>query len=389
MAGWRRPGLPDSTEHHLSEVTIVPVRTRAELTRFIRLPARLFAADPHFVPQLEMERRDALSPGRNPYFEHAEAQYFLAVRNGRDVGRITAQIDRLVKDAALGHFGMIAAEDDPAIFAALFRAAEDWLRQRGRTRVLGPFNLSINEETGLLVKGFHAPPMVFMSHDPPYAGARVEEQGYTKAKDLIAYLYPSRNELPAAARRLLDRRTPADLRVRRIDMKNYMAEFDLVIDMFNDAWSENWGFVPFTPAELKHMAKGLKPLINPAMTAIVELRGQPVAFGITLPNLNEVIRDFNGRLFPFNFLKLLWRIRRGTRTARVPLMGIRRSFSGGLVGGLLPFLIIDSMREGSKSTPLEETELSWILEDNLPMRRIIESLGSDPYKTYRVYEKQL
>jgi hypothetical protein len=341
------------------------------------------------VPPLELERLDALRPGKNPYFEHAEAQYFLAVRNGRDVGRITAQIDRLVKDQEVGHFGMIAAEDDPAIFAALFRAAEDWLRQRGRTRVLGPFNLSINEETGLLVKGFHAPPMVFMSHDPPYAGGRVEEQGYTKAKDLIAYLYPSRNELPAAARRLLDRRTPADLRVRRIDMKNYMAEFDLVIDMFNDAWSENWGFVPFTPAELKHMAKGLKPLINPAMTAIVEMRGEPVAFGITLPNLNEVIRDFNGRLFPFNFLKLLWRIKRGTRTARVPLMGIRRKYHGTLTGAALLPLMFHRLKGPFFARGLEQVELGWILEDNLPMRRVLEGIGAKVYKTYRVYEKAI
>lgn len=374
----------------MSQVSIVPVGNAAELKRFIRLPSRLFAADPNFVPPLEMERRDALTPGRNPYFEHAEAQLFLAVRDGRDVGRISAQIDRLVKDPAIGHFGLVVAEDDPEIFAALFRAAESWLRQRGRTRIQGPFNLSINEETGLLIKGFNTPPMIFMSHDPPYAGPRVEEQGYAKAKDLIAYLYDSHHELPAAARRMIDRHKPKDLRVRRIDMKNYYAEFDSVIDMFNDAWSGNWGFVPFTAAELKHMAKGLKPLINPALTAIVELRGQPIGFGITLPNLNEVIRDFNGSLFPFNFIKLLWRVKRGTRSGRVPLMGVRRSFAGGLLGGMVPFLIIDSMRQAAlEGGRLRHVELSWILEDNLPMRKIIEALGSDPYKTYRVYEKVL
>jgi len=373
----------------VSEVSIVQVGSAAELKRFIRLPSRLFAADPHFVPPLEMERQDALSPSKNPYFEHAEVQLFLAVRDGRDVGRISAQIDRLVKDPAIGHFGLIVGEDDPQVFAALFRAAENWLRQRGRTRIQGPFNLTINEETGLLIKGFDTPPMIFMSHDPPYAGTRVEEQGYAKAKDLIAYLYDALHDLPPAARRMIARHKPKDLRVRHIDMKNYEAEFDSVIDMFNDAWSENWGFVPFTAAELKHMAKGLKPLINPALTAIVELRGQPIGFGITLPNLNEAIRDFNGALFPFNFIKLLWRIKRGTVTGRVPLMGIRRSFAGGLLGGMLPFLIIDSMRQAALQGRLRKVELSWILEDNLPMRKIIEALGSDPYKTYRVYEKTL
>lgn len=373
----------------MSQISIVPVGSAAELKRFIRLPSRLFAADPNFVPPLEMERRDALTPSKNPYFEHAEAQLFLAVRDGRDVGRISAQIDRLVKDPAIGHFGLIVAEDDPQIFAALFRAAENWLRQRGRTRIQGPFNLSINEETGLLIKGFDTPPMIFMSHDPPYAGPRVEEQGYAKAKDVIAYMYDAHHDLPPAARRLIDRQKASGLRVRSIDMKNYYAEFDAVIDMFNDAWSQNWGFVPFTAAELKHMAKGLKPLIDPALTAIVELRGQAIGFGITLPNLNEAIRDFNGSLFPFNFIKLLWRIKKGTRSGRVPLMGIRRSFSGGLVGGTVPFLIIDHMRKGALPRGLYDVELSWILEDNLPMRKIIEALGSDPYKTYRVYEKIL
>ena len=372
----------------MSEVSIVPVRSGAELKRFIRLPARLYASDPNFVPQLEMERRDALSPGRNPYFEHAEAQFFLAVRDGRDVGRISAQIDRLVKDPSIGHFGLIVAEDDPQVFGKLLSAAESWLRERGRTRVLGPFNLSINEETGLLIDGFDTPPMIFMSHDPRYCAARLEEAGYRKAKDLLAYIYDAKRDVPPAVRRLLDRRMPAGLTVRNIDMKNFMTEFDVVIDIFNDAWSENWGFVPFTPAELKHMAKGLKPLLRPEITAIVELHGRPIAFSIALPNLNEPIRDFGGRLLPFNWLKLLLRLKRGTRTARVALLGIRRNLETGLLSGLIPYLLIDTMRRGGPPGMLE-IELSWILEDNLPMRRVVESLGATAYKTYRVYEKPL
>jgi hypothetical protein len=373
----------------LSAIEIVPVRTAAELTRFIRLPARLFASDPCFVPPLEMERRDALSPGKNPYFEHAEAQLFLAVRDGIDVGRISAQIDRLVQEADLGHFGLIVGENDPAIFAALLRAAESWLRERGKTRVHGPFNLSINEETGLLIDGFDTPPMIFMSHDPPYAGAQIEAQGYAKVKDVIAYLYDMQHEFPAAARKLVDRHKPVGMTVRPIDMKRYDAEFDLVIDIFNDAWSKNWGFVPFTEAELKHMGKGLKPLIDTRLTAIIEMNGEPIGFGIMLPNLNEAIRDFKGKLLPFNWIKLLLRLKRGTQTARVPLMGVRRSFSGGLATGLVPFLIMESMRKGAMEKGIRQIELSWILENNRPMRRIIESLGSVAYKTYRVYEKSL
>jgi hypothetical protein len=305
------------------------------------------------------------------------------------VGRVSAQIDHLVKEPDIGHFGLVVAENDPQVFAALLGAVEAWLRQRGKTRVLGPFSLSINEETGLLIAGFDTPPMIFMSHDPPYAGQRIEAQGYAKAKDLIAYRFDLARGFPPRIRKLMDRLRPVGITVRPIDMSNYETEFAMVMEIFNDAWSENWGFVPFTQAELKHMAKGLKPLLDPRLTAVVEQNGKALGFGILLPNLNEAIRDFKGKLLPFNWVKLLLRLKRGTRTGRVPLMGVRRSFSGGLVTGALPMLIIDSMHRGALAKGMQHLELSWILEDNRPMRRIIEELGSEAYKTYRVYEKLL
>ncbi len=370
-------------------LTIVRVASAAELKRFIRVPSRLYRDDPHFVPPLELERLDALRPGKNPYFEHAEAQYFLAVRDGRDVGRISAQIDRLEQNGSLGFFGLIAAEDDPAVFAALFAAAEAWLRERGRTVVRGPFSLSINEETGLLVEGFDTPPMIFMAHDPRYAAARIEAQGYAKAKDVMAYLIDVQQDFPQQVQRMVKRAEAGGIRIRHIDMSRIEEEFRLVMEIFNDAWSQNWGFVPFTDHELTHMAKGLKPLLDPRFTAIAEYEGKPVAFGILLPNLNEAVRDFGGRLLPFNWLKLILRLKRGTRTGRVPLMGVRRSFAGGLMGGMVPLLIIDSMQRAARPKGMLKAELSWILEDNRPMRRMIEALGSVNYKTYRVYEKQL
>ena len=373
----------------MSRIEIVPVNTPVELDRFIRLPLRLFANDAQFVPPLLLERREALSPKKNPYFAHAESQFWLACRDGQDVGRISAQVDQLVKDPEVGHFGMLAAEDDAAVFAALFEVAETWLRARGKRRVIGPFSLSINEETGLLIDGYDTPPVLMMPHDPRYAPARVEEQGYAKAKDVIAYMYDIEHELPKAARRMIDRRKPAAMSVRNLDKSRYYQEFDTVTAIFNDAWSENWGFVPFTEAEIAHMAKSLKPLIDPKWVAIVEMNGEAVGFGITLPNLNELIADFQGRLLPFNWIKLLWRLKRGVRSARVPLMGIRRSLSGSLIGGMAPFLVIDKMREGLRADGVQKIELSWILEDNLAMRHIIESLGADAYKTYRIYEKVL
>lgn len=373
----------------MSVVEMVPVSGRADLDRFIRLPGRLSGGDPHFVPPLLLERREALSPAKNPYFEHAETQFWLALRDGRDVGRISAQIDRLVRDPTVGHFGLIAAENDAEVFAALFNAAENWLRTRGRRHVIGPFNLSINEETGLLIDGFDQPPMMFMAHDPPYAGPQIEARGYGKARDVIAYLYDVNQDLPRAARLLIARHRFEALTVRTLDMRRYREEFATITSIFNDAWCGNWGFIPFTEAEIVHMAKNLRPIINPAWTAIVELRGEAVGFGIMLPNLNEAIAGFNGRLLPLNWLRLLWRLRRGLHSGRVPLMGVRRSFSGGLLGGLVPFLIMDSLRNGALSGGLQKIELSWILEDNRPMRHIIESLGALPYKTYRVYEKNL
>ncbi|MEO5881695.1 MAG: dATP pyrophosphohydrolase, partial [Caldimonas sp.] len=321
---------------------------------------------------------------------HAEARFWLARRDGRDVGRISAQIDRLVKDPEIGHFGMIAAEDRPEVFAALFAAAEGWLRERGKTRVLGPFNLSINEESGLLVDGFDTPPMLLMGHDARHIAGRIEALGYAKAKDLIAYIQNTDDGLfPESARRFAAKRMPKNMTLRNLDPKRYREEFDTVTEIFNDAWSENWGFLAFTEAEIAHMAKSLKPLIKPEYVVIVEVAGRPIGFGIALPNLNELIADFNGRLLPFNWLKLLLRLKRGATTARVPLMGIRRTYSGGLIGGLAPILIVDTLRKAMQKDGIRDVEMSWILEDNRPMRHMIESLGGRPYKTYRVYEKRL
>ena len=372
----------------MNGLSIVAVSKPSELDRFIRLPERLYTGDRSFVAPLHLERRQALSPRRNPYFQHAEAQLFLAQRAGRDVGRISAQVDRLAPDSE-GHFGLVAAEDDGQIFRALFEAAEAWLRAHGRRRALGPFNLSINEESGLLVDGFDTPPMMMMAHDPPYAAQRIEACGYAKAKDTIAYLYDIEHDLPPAARRLIDTRAPAALAVRGLDMSRYMQEFDVVTEIFNQAWSANWGFIPFTDAEIRHMAKELKPLIAPSCVAIAQMHGKPVGFGVLLPNLNEAIAGFDGRLLPFNWLRLLLRLKRGTRTARVPLMGIRPELQGGVLGGLIAFLIIDRLRTGARARGVKQVELSWILEDNWPMRRVIESLGAVAYKTYRLYEKAL
>ncbi|MFD2264596.1 dATP pyrophosphohydrolase [Lacibacterium aquatile] len=375
-----------------SGIIVSRVEDKAALDRFIRLPERLHARDPAYIAPLHMEREEALSSKKNPYFTHAEAAYFIAVRDGVDVGRITAQVDfeALKLEPNVGHFGMIAAEDDPAIFSALIDAASDWLIERGMTHIRGPLNLSTNEETGLLVDGFDHPPMLLMGHDLPYVGPRLEQAGFTKIKDVVAYLYDTRGELPVAAKRLLKRAMHPSMVLRPMDWSRYDQEIRSVTEIFNDAWSGNWGFVPLTEAETAHMAKALKPLIHERLNWFVEIDGEVAGFIVALPNLNEAIRDLRGKLFPFGWLKLLWRLKvKGVKTARVPLMGVRRRHAGSLMGGLIPFLLVDAARRGSLEKGFEKMELSWILEDNTPMRRIIETLGAETYKTYRIYQKAL
>ena len=377
-----------------SPIRIEPVVGRRQLEAFIRLPNRLYRGFPNYVAPLLMERRDSLRFDKNAYFQHAEGQYWLAWREGRPVGRISAQIDRLYLDKyrnATGHFGMLDAEDDPAVFRALLGTAEDWLRARGMARALGPFNLSINEECGLLIEGFDAPPMLMMGFDPPYAARRVEELGYRKAKDLMAYDYDVRSTPPIRGEAMLERTSEAHrVRVRPVDMARYRAELATIMDIFNDAWSENWGSVPFTAAEITHIANGMRPLIRPELIWIAEVDDAPACMIVCLPNLYEAIADLDGRLLPFGWAKLLWRLKMARpRTGRVLLMGIRTAWRRTLLGSALILMVLESLRRGVTKEGLERIELSWVLEDNLPMRRVIESIGGRVCKTYRIFEKSL
>jgi len=376
----------------MTDIQIVPATSPAERDRFIAVGNRVNAADPNYIAPLWMERRDALSPKKNPFFAHAEVQLWLAMRGGRDVGRISAHIDRLAPDTgdATGHFGFIAAENDPAIFAALFRTAEAWLKARGRRRALGPFNFSVNEEIGLLVDGFDTPPMVMMGHDPAYAAAQVEAQGYTKAKDVYAYYSLLSHDLPAPVRRRVERGLPDGMVLRQLDLKRYQEEVVSLTGILNDAWSGNWGFAPVTEEETRQLARTMRPVLDRRLTWFVEIDGDPAAFIVFLPNVNEAIRDLGGRLFPFGWAKLLWRLKvKGVKTLRVPLMGVKRRYARTVRGMLAPFHMIHAARAESRRQGYEALEMSWILEDNGPMRAILEAVDAHVYKTYRIYEKAL
>jgi hypothetical protein len=383
-------GVPSAA----SQIRIEPVDGRRKLEVFIRLPNDLYRDCPNYVAPLLMERRESLRFDKNAYFQHAEGQYWLAYRDGRPVGRISAQIDQIYLEKyhdATGHFGMLDAEDDPDVFRALLDTAEDWLRARSMKRVLGPFNLSINEECGVLVDGFDAPAMLMMGFAKPYVARRIEETGYRKAKDLLAYDYDVRATPPIRGEALLERTSEAHrVRVRAVDMSRYQAELAVIMDIFNDAWAENWGSVPFTEAEITHIANGMRPLIRPDLIRIAEVDDVPACMIVCLPNLYEAIADLHGRLLPFGWAKLLWRLKMARpRSGRVLLMGIRTAYRRTLLGSALILMVLESLRQGLMKERIERIELSWVLEDNLPMRRVIESIGGKVYKTYRIFEKSL
>jgi hypothetical protein len=370
------------------------VNDRHALVRFLEMPKVLYADDPNWVAPLLFERLHHLDPRKNPYFDHAEAAFWVACRDGRPVGRISAQADRAhleLHDAATGHFGFLEAEDDPEVFRLLFATAEDWLREKNLTRVLGPFSLSINDESGLLIEGFETPPYLMMGHARPYYARRLEQQGYAKAKDLIAYAYDLSTEPPATIRAFVDKaKAENDLRFRPMDRSRFAAELSMIVDIFNDAWAGNWGFLPFSEPEMRYLANNLKPLLRADDVAIAEIGGEPVAMAVSLPNVNEAIADLGGRLLPFGWAKLVWRLKvRGTKSARMPLMGVRRQYQGTPLTAALMLGVIDLIRVAHRDRGTRWSELSWILEDNKPTRRLIEKFGGRAYKTYRVYEKNL
>lgn len=379
------------TQTSSGNLDIREAHDRATIGDFLRLPHRLYADDPAWVAPLHFEQRERVFRN-HALFEHSRVRAWVAYRDGRPVGRITAQLDRLqppVEGDTLGYFGMLEAEDDAAVFAALLETAGDWLREQGAARVRGPYNLSINEEIGLLVENFAAPPYIMMGHARPYYPTRLEEQGFTGVKDLLTYTVQPDFTAPAVMEKLAQKALRR-VRIRPLDRKRKAADFEAMRDIFNDAWSGNWGFVPFTRAEFAEVAKMLSLLLDHDYIQIAEIDERPVAFIAALPNLNEAIRDLNGRLLPLGWARLLWRLKvRRPRTCRVALMGVRREHQFSRLGPTLAFLVIDAVRKAMIRRGVQTVEMGWILEDNAGMRHIIEAIGSRIYKRYRVYQKSL
>jgi hypothetical protein len=373
-------------------IRLVVAETGRQRTKFIKVPWRIYADDPMWVPPLILERRLHLSK-QNPFFAHAKARFWIAYRGSEAVGRISAQVDELHLERyrdSTGFFGFLEAVDDPAVFTALLGAAETWLREQGMRRVLGPFNLSINDEIGSLVSGFDTPPMFMMGHGRTYYDARLKELGYEKAKDTVAYMLAASQERPAVMEAAVRRAKSSDVRVRPLRLSHLKEDLETIRDIYNDAWSENWNFIPFTSAELDSLGQSLKLFVPPEFVQIAEVKGRPAGMIVLVPNLNETIRDLNGRLLPLGWVRLLWRLKRSLpHTARVPLMGVRKEHHRSSLGVTLVFLLIDALRQPALERDIRQVELSWTLEDNLPMRHIKERIGARTYKQYRIYGKQL
>lgn len=378
----------------MSNIEIFEVNDRAGLKRFIKVANKPYVDDEAYVIPLMIERIDALAPEKNPYFEHAEVQYFIAVRNGEDVGRISAHIDELAQEKwgpNMGHFGLFEAMDKE-VADTLLATAENWLKTRGMVTMQGPWSLSSNQEAGLLVEGFETPPVVMMPHGRPAYGGWIEAHGLSKVKDLYAYAVDvSKVSTETAKRFVAMGKRNKSLTMRRMDMKNFRKEIDIILDIFNEAWADNWGYVPMTEHEIVHMAESLKPIIKPDMALICEVDGEAVAFQIAIPDINYYIAELKGKLLPFGWAKIIYRlfIARELKRIRVPLMGVRKKYQGRPLGAAMAMTMIDKTRKEVVKRECEFGEMGWILEDNDGMRGICKILGTDVYKTYRVYEKTI
>lgn len=371
-----------------------PVKTSKELEQFIRLPWQLYKDDTAWVPPLLQERREFFNRKKNPYFDHAETGYFLAWQNEQVVGRIGAQVDRLVQQhvaTGLGQWGLFECINDPLVAHALIEAAETWLRARGITRAQGPMSMSIWDEPGLLIDGFATRPVLFTGHHLPYYQSLIEAAGYTGVKDLWAYELDITREFPPRIQKIIaSGAANPRIVIRNLRMKDFDADGAIITDILNDAWSSNWGYVPLTDREKRYAAQQWRQLAVPSWVKIAEYDGEPVGFMVTLPDLNEWIADFNGRLFPFNFLKLLMHLReKRSRRVRVPIMGVRRQFQTSRLGAQLAFMMIEYTRRDGVAAGAQWAELGWILDDNDGMNAILRAILSRVYKTYRVYERDL
>ncbi len=383
-----------------AEIEITAVSGKADLAAFVDFAYAINAADPHWVPPLRSEVVELLTPGKNPFHEHAKVQLFLARRGGAVVGRISAHYDELAltqppeqgMGTGTGNWGLFEARDE-AVAHALIARAEQWLREQGMTRVLAPISLSIWEEPGLLVKGHDHAPMVMMGHNLAVYERWIEAAGYAVAKRLLTYrLDEVRHGFPPLIERIVaSGEKNARITIRPMDKSHLAREVGIVVSILNDAWSNNWGFVPFTQSEVEYSAKKLAPMIIEGANMVAEYDGEPVAFMLSLPDVNVLLKGMGGRLFPFNWARLLWWLRHPQSAGfRVPLMGVVTRLQNSRLASQLAFMMIEHIRRYAVAHHgARQAEVGWILEDNQGMVAIAEAIDSYVNREYRIYSKDL
>lgn len=382
-----------------AQIVIEPVTSKQGRAEFVDL-ARTFADRlPHSVPQLRSEQLELVNPGKNPFFGHARAQLFIARRDGKAVGRISAHIDELALKMpekqgfgpGTGNFGLFDAEDEQSAHA-LLSAAEDWLRNEGMTRVLGPISMSIWEEPGLLVQGQDHSPMIMMGHHPAEYRGWIESYGFSKAKSLLTYDLDVSQDFPPLIQRIVKSGQRNErIRVRPVRKKEWDKEVEIILTILNDAWSDNWGFVPFTPEEIAYAGKKLRPIIHERLNMIAEVDGKPMAFMLTFPDVNHVLKKVNGKLFPFGWFHLLKWMRNPTGSGmRVPLMGVMKELHNSRLASQLAFMMIDQIRlNAAAAYQSKRGEIGWILDDNEGMKAIADAIESRVNREYWIFEKAL
>lgn len=375
---------------------IIEAQTPKYLKLFLDLPYELYRGQAHWHPPLRFERKEQLSQKKNPIATDLDRQLFLAFRDGRAVGRIAAFINpahQAFHNDSAGHFGYFDCEENPETGKALLSIAETYLKSKQATKMIGPTSHSTNEESGLLIDGFDAPPVLMMPYGRPDYQAMFDAFGFSKAIDLLAYQadlhagYPRPKMTQAMVKYA---QSQPSITFRSMDKSRFREEVDLAMEIFNDAWSENWGYIPFTQAQINHMASEMKPLIHADGFRVGMIDGEAVAFIWMIPNLNEAIRDLDGKLFPFGWAKLVTRLKiTGVKTARIPLMGIKKKYQSQRAGLSVIASLCEDVFETGRARGYTHCELSWVLETNKSMRKICEQASAVPYKTYRMYEKSI
>jgi GNAT superfamily N-acetyltransferase len=363
------------------------------LRDFLGVVDDIYKHAPYYVRPLDFDVSDRLDHQKNPFFEHAEGTAWVAYDGGRPVGRISAQVDRehlrMHEDDA-GMFGFLDTTDDPEVAKALLAEAEAWVRAKGMKRIRGPMSLSINEECGCLIEGFDDPPMAMMTYHNRYQGGLVEQAGYAKLKDLYSWKYDV-GQVPTRAQRAHDEvAAMPEVTTRMADPGRIEDELRIIMDIFNDAWSDNWGYVPITEKELVKMGKDMSLILMPELTRITFINGEAAAVSVGIPNINEVIRDLDGQLFPFGFVKMLWRLKvQGAKSGRLLILGIRKKWRHvRRYAGLSAYLYVQ-MNQSAHLLGMKSSELGWTLEDNAAINAGIRLMGGRIEKRYRLYEKQL